>query len=78
MNRALHKLTDEERAEMIAQYKADFEVREMLRGGWPDMHQEPDWLEGEARPGTMVGIVLIITGIVLLLLGAWIAWGAWE
>lgn len=68
MNRALHKMTDEERAEMIAHDKIIL----------ADMHQEPDWLPGEAPSGTVVGLMLIIVGIALLLVGAWIAWGAWE
>ena len=58
MNRALRPTTDEERAEQIAQDKI------LL---WqPDMHQEPDWLPGEAPPGTGFVIALLFT-----IVGVW-------
>ena len=56
MNRALRPTTDEERAEQIAHDKII-----LFREGWPDMHQEPDWMEGEAQPGTMLGLVILFT-----------------
>ena len=66
MNRALHKLTDEEREEQIAHDKIL-----LFR---PDMYQEPepenDW--------NVIATVVVFYAVMALLLGAWIAWRAWE
>lgn len=73
MNSALHKPTEEERAALIAKYRADFELRERMREGWPDM--EPDWLPGEAPEGTgaVLAILFTIVGIWAFALGWFVA-----
>ena len=69
MNRALHKMTDEERAEQITQDKIL-----LFREGWPDMAQidEPDHMEGEWPLGATLIICAIIGAAFWIGVIAWI------
>lgn len=68
MIKALRPTTDEERAAQIAQDK--------ILLARPDMHQhdEPD---NDSRWNVLATVFWFYV-IVGLLIGAWIAWGAWE
>ena len=69
MNRALHKLTDEERAEQIAQDK----ILLFREGNWPDMHQfeEP---ENDSEWNVIASVVVIWAAIIALVV-AWVIVG---
>ena len=68
MKDALHLISDDEREARMATYRGDL-------ARWPDMHQEPDHMDGEWPPGSAVGFIL--AGIAAALICAVIGVVAW-